>query len=123
MEAELKNIDWEQRRYEIAKQMLSTISERKGIYDDRITVNAAVREAIAYADTLIKKLKTETETETETKQPEIFRACVNCIFFEHQLYNGVNFYCTRRQSLILGRDPNSWTDCNFFTEDRNSKSR
>lgn len=56
-ESQSKGIDWEQRRYEIAKDILAawcSNSDRAislGMYDDKSA--AAVR----YADTLIKALK------------------------------------------------------------------
>lgn len=48
---------WEQRRYEIAKEMLPVTSIRLDAYDARISKNEAVRDAVAYADALIEKLK------------------------------------------------------------------
>ena len=47
-----KNIDWEQRRYEIAKDVLSTLVSDPNLADCEIP-SAAVR----YADALIKELK------------------------------------------------------------------
>lgn len=51
------NIDWEQRRYEIAKEMLHVTSEWRTIYDIRIGRNEAAVRAVAYADALIEELK------------------------------------------------------------------
>lgn len=58
-----KNIDWEQRRYEIAKEMLHDCVE---YYDDLnsiinvdIRVESSTELAIKYADALIEKLKRE----------------------------------------------------------------
>ena len=48
----IKNIDWEQRRYEIAKDVLSTL-----ISDPIITDCEIPSEAVRYADALIKELK------------------------------------------------------------------
>ena len=47
-----KNIDWEQRRYEIAKDVLSTLISDPIIADCEIP-----SEAVRYADALIKELK------------------------------------------------------------------
>ena len=47
-----KNIDWEQRRYEIAKDVLSTLVSDPIIADCEIP-----SEAVRYADALIKELK------------------------------------------------------------------
>ena len=48
----IKNIDWEQRRYEIAKDVLSTLVSDPIIADCEIP-----SEAVRYADALIKELK------------------------------------------------------------------
>ncbi len=45
-------IDWEQRRYEIAKDMLCSLSGATSW-----NISAAVREAVEYADALINELK------------------------------------------------------------------
>ena len=54
-----ENIDWEQRRYEIAKEMLSVIyyddNPQEG--EDYLTLQQAANEAIRYAEALIKELK------------------------------------------------------------------
>lgn len=47
-----KNIDWEQRRYEIAKDVLSTLISDPILADCEIP-----SEAVRYADALIKELK------------------------------------------------------------------
>ena len=52
-----KAIDWEQRRYEIAKVMLSAVFESKDSYGYRITLKEAATEAVSYADALIGELK------------------------------------------------------------------
>ena len=59
---EEKDIDWEERRYEIAKQMLTVTSNFteltcNGITQRRICREDAVQYAIKYADTLIAELK------------------------------------------------------------------
>lgn len=56
------NIDWEERRYEIAKQMLPVTSNFtelacNGISQRRISREDATQYAIKYADTLIAELK------------------------------------------------------------------
>ena len=48
----IKEIDWEQRRYEIAKDVLSTLVSDPNIADCEIP-----SEAVRYADALIKELK------------------------------------------------------------------
>ena len=52
-------IDWEQRRYEIAKDMLPVIyvddKPREG--EDYFTLQEAAHEAVRYADALINELK------------------------------------------------------------------
>ena len=48
----VKEIDWEQRRYEIAKDVLSTLVSDPIIADCEIP-----SEAVRYADALIKELK------------------------------------------------------------------
>ena len=54
-----KVIDWEQRRYEIAKVMLSVIyyddNPQEG--EDYLTLQQAANEAVRYAEALIKELK------------------------------------------------------------------
>ena len=54
-----KTIDWEQRRYEIAKEMLSVIyyddNPQEG--EDYLTLQQAANEAVRYADALIRELK------------------------------------------------------------------
>ena len=54
-----KVIDWEQRKYEIAKEMLSVIySDDKPQYgEDYLTPQQAANEAVRYADALIRELK------------------------------------------------------------------
>ena len=59
---EEKDIDWEERRYEIAKQMLTVTSNFteltcNGITQRRICCEDAVQYAIKYADALIAELK------------------------------------------------------------------
>lgn len=58
-----RNVNWEQRRYEIAKTMLPAIySPINGfVYK---TLEGCCREAIRFADTLIKELK-KKETDNE----------------------------------------------------------
>lgn len=48
----IKEIDWEQRRYEIAKDVLSILVSDPNIADCEIP-----SEAVRYADALIKELK------------------------------------------------------------------
>lgn len=54
-----KTIDWEQRRYDIAKEMLPVIytddNPKEG--EDYLTLQQAANEAVRYADALIKELK------------------------------------------------------------------
>lgn len=54
-----KDIDWEQRRYEIAKEMLPVIYvddiPKEG--EDYLTLQQAANEAVRFADALIKELK------------------------------------------------------------------
>lgn len=54
-----KVIDWEQRRYEIAKEMLSVIYSDDNPQDgeDYLTLQQAANEAVRYAEALIKELK------------------------------------------------------------------
>lgn len=54
-----KNIDWEQRRYEIAKEMLPTIyaNDKPGEGEDYLTLQQAANEAMRYANALITELK------------------------------------------------------------------
>ena len=59
---EEKDIDWEERRYEIAKQMLTVTSDyREKVYDkttsQKICCVKAAKYAVEYADTLIAELK------------------------------------------------------------------
>lgn len=49
-----EEIDWEQRRYEIAKDALAAMISGKS---SAPTANAVVSHAIAYANTLIERLK------------------------------------------------------------------
>ena len=52
-------IDWEQRRYEIAKQMLPAIyvDDKPQEGEDYLTLQQAAHEAVRYADALINELK------------------------------------------------------------------
>ena len=58
-----KVIDWEQRRYEIAKEMLPIIyyDDKPQEGEDYLTLNQAANEAVRYAEALITELKKETE--------------------------------------------------------------
>lgn len=50
-------IDWEQRRYEIAKEMLPITSEWKDAYGNRLMIIESINNAISYADKLMEYLK------------------------------------------------------------------
>ena len=54
-----KVIDWEQRRYEIAKEMLPVIyyDDKPQEGEDYLTLNEAAHEAVRYAEALITELK------------------------------------------------------------------
>ena len=54
-----KAIDWEQRRYEIAKEMLPVIyyDDKPQEGEDYLTLNEAAHEAVRYAEALITELK------------------------------------------------------------------
>ena len=54
-----KTIDWEQRRYEIAKEMLPIIyyDDKPQEGEDYLTLNQAANEAVRYAEALITELK------------------------------------------------------------------
>lgn len=54
-----KIIDWEQRRYEIAKEMLPVIyyDDKPQEGEDYLTLNEAAHEAVRYAEALITELK------------------------------------------------------------------
>ena len=54
-----KTIDWEQRRYEIAKEMLPAIyyDDKPQESEDYLTLNEAAHEAVRYAEALITELK------------------------------------------------------------------
>ena len=56
-------IDWEQRRYEIAKEMLPIIyyDDKPAEGEDYLTLPQIANEAVRFADTLIKKLKKSHE--------------------------------------------------------------
>ena len=56
-------IDWEQRRYEIAKEMLPIIyyDDKPDEGEDYLTLSQIVNEAVRFADTLIKELKKSHE--------------------------------------------------------------
>ena len=58
-----KTIDWEQRRYEIAKEMLPVIyyDDKPQEGEDYLTLNEATHEAVRYAEALITELKKGTE--------------------------------------------------------------
>lgn len=51
------NIDWELRRYEIAKFMLPVVCELRNVYGYSLTRKEAANEAVSYADALIEELK------------------------------------------------------------------
>ena len=59
IEEGIKTIDWEQRRYEIAKEMLSAIyyDDKPQEGEDYLTLNEAAHEAVRYAEALIRELK------------------------------------------------------------------
>ena len=59
IEEGIKTIDWEQRRYEIAKEMLSAIyyDDKPQEGEDYLTLNEAAHEAVRYAEALITELK------------------------------------------------------------------
>ena len=54
-----KVIDWEQRRYEIAKKMLAVIycDDKPQDSEDYLTLKQAAHEAVRYAESLIAELK------------------------------------------------------------------
>ena len=54
-----KVIDWEQRRYEIAKEMFPVIyyDDKPQEGEDYLTLNEAAHEAVRYAEALITELK------------------------------------------------------------------
>lgn len=54
-----KAIDWEQRRYEIAKEMLPIIyyDDKPQDVEDYLTLQQAAHEAVRYAEALITELK------------------------------------------------------------------
>ena len=54
-----KAIDWEQRRYEIAKEMLPIIyhDDKPQEGDDYLTLQQSAHESVRYADALIEELK------------------------------------------------------------------
>ena len=54
------NIDWEQRRYEIAKMCVAAFVNRCGNVSD-----FGVRNSVGYADALIAELKKANETKQE----------------------------------------------------------
>ena len=58
-----KVIDWEQRRYEIAKEMLPVIyyDDKPQDGEDYLTLNQAANEAVRYAEALITEIKKGTE--------------------------------------------------------------
>ena len=57
------SVDWEQRRYEIAKEMLPIIyyDDKPAEGEDYLTLPQIANEAVRFADTLIKKLKKSHE--------------------------------------------------------------
>ena len=59
IEEGIKTIDWEQRRYEIAKEKLSAIyyDDKPQEGEDYLTLNEAAHEAVRYAEALIRELK------------------------------------------------------------------
>ena len=59
IEEGIKTIDWEQRRYEIAKVMLPVIyyDDKPQEGEDYLTLNEAAHEAVRYAEALITELK------------------------------------------------------------------
>ena len=58
-------IDWEQRRYEIAKDMLHAIyvDDKPEDGEDYLTLQEAAHEAVRYADALINELKKRQNNE------------------------------------------------------------
>lgn len=66
----LENINWEKRRYEIAKEMMPILSERtyrkEGVQLRYARTNVA-KEAVFYADALIEELKNKIKSEITEK--------------------------------------------------------
>lgn len=52
-----KEIDWEQRRYEVAKTILPEVMGQINVYDKNITPHDICRYAVGMADILISELK------------------------------------------------------------------
>ena len=59
IEGSNKVIDWEQRRYKVAKEMLPAIyyNDKPQEGEDYLTLNEAAYEAVRYAEALITELK------------------------------------------------------------------
>lgn len=66
MEMDEKKIDWEQRRYEIAKQMLPCVAKIRynASSDGDVDAFICADEAAIFADILIRRLKRLTDEET-----------------------------------------------------------
>ena len=60
-----KDIDWEQRRYEIAKDMMAAFLSNSCSNVYMGNPNEQAKEAVMYADALIAELKNENEHETD----------------------------------------------------------
>jgi len=53
----ISDIDWEQRRYEIAKDILEAFNTGEGAYGDEKYMSYVVNISVKFADLLIKELK------------------------------------------------------------------
>lgn len=52
-----KEIDWEQRRYEISKSVLQGMIMHSGSYDNIDYISDTINSSVIYTDMLINKLK------------------------------------------------------------------
>ena len=78
---ETNNIDWEQRRYEIAKDIMAAFLSNSCIDVHGDSAEEHASDAVLYADTLIAELKKEDKYNLEEprttllKEPELLAEC------------------------------------------------
>lgn len=68
-QVEIKKIDWEQRRYEIAKEMLPCVTTLRYNASEDVGINpvACAGDAVIFADMLIEELKSRECKQTTNK--------------------------------------------------------
>lgn len=116
-------IDWEQRRYEVAREMLPYAAETSrsilmsghGLGDDakgKTLAEVCALSAVSYADALIAELRKQTKPETKPeKQPDKKEVAIG----EVVEYQGEHLLCVEKT------DNEDCSGCAFLAEDDDCK--